>query len=70
MDNIKELLHGMQPFVIRMVSGRAIEVPHPDFAALSRSNTSLLLSGERDRVEIIRLSQIERIESTEGATNA
>ncbi|MEY2879224.1 MAG: hypothetical protein RLZZ15_1604 [Verrucomicrobiota bacterium] len=69
-ENIKELIHGTQPFVIRMGSGRTIEVPHPDFVALSRSGTSLLLSGEGDRVEIVRIGQIESIETREGATSA
>ena len=69
LDDIKKLLHGTQPFKIRMVSGRVIEVPHPDFVALTRSNSSLLLSGEQTIVEIVRLSQIESIEMREGAAN-
>jgi hypothetical protein len=53
-----------------MVSGRVIEVPHPDFAALTRSSSSLLLSGEKSLVEIVRFSQIESIEVHEEAANA
>ena len=69
LDDIKKLLHVTQPFKIRMVSGRVIDVPHPDFAALTRSNSALLLSGEQSLVEIVRLSQIESIEMHEGAAN-
>jgi hypothetical protein len=70
LDDIKKLLHGTQSFTIRMVSGRTITVPHPDFVALTRSNSSLLLSGENSLVEIVRLSQIENIVMHEGAANA
>jgi hypothetical protein len=61
-DDIKKVLHGSHPFTIRMVSGRAIKIPHPDFVALTVSNSSLLFSSEESLVEIIRLTQIESIE--------
>jgi hypothetical protein len=70
LDDIRKVLHGSHGFKIRMVSGRVIEVPHPDFAALTRSSSSLLLSGEKSLVEIVRFSQIESIEVHEEAANA
>ncbi len=60
---IKDLLHGSERFALRMVSGRVIDVPNPDFVALSRSETSLLISGEGDRVEVVRINQIESIDA-------
>ncbi len=35
-EQIRTILHGSEPFVIRMVSGREYRVEHPDFAALGR----------------------------------
>ncbi|HUG10079.1 MAG TPA: hypothetical protein VMM36_03655 [Opitutaceae bacterium] len=70
LESIKDLLHGSLPFTLRMVSGRAIEVPHPDFVALSRSGASIILSKEQDRIEVIRLNQIESFETAGGASNA
>jgi hypothetical protein len=69
-ESIKDLLHGPLPFTLRMVSGRVIEVPHPDFVALSPSSTSLVLVKENDRLEVIRLNQIESFETAGGAANA
>ncbi|HYC72604.1 MAG TPA: hypothetical protein VEB66_15450 [Opitutaceae bacterium] len=62
LDGIKELLHGSLPFKLRMVSGRIIEIPHPDFVALSPSGTSIVYVHENDRMEIIRINQIESFE--------
>ncbi len=69
LEDIRTILHGTHGFKIRMVSGRVIDVPHPDFVALTRSSSSLLLSGENSLVEIVRLNQIESIETREEATN-
>lgn len=70
LEDIRKILRGSHGFKIHMVSGRVIEVPHPDFVALTRSSSSLLLSGEKSLVEIVRLSQIESIEVHEEAANA
>lgn len=69
LDDIKKLLHGSHPFRVRMVSGRVIDIPHPDFAALTQSG-SLMLSTQTRLVEVVRLSQIESIEMHEDAANA
>jgi hypothetical protein len=47
-----------------MVSGRVFDIPDPDFVALSRSETYLIISGERDRVEYARINQIESVETS------
>jgi hypothetical protein len=70
LQHIKDLLHGSQPFTLRMVSGRAIEVPHPDFVALAPEGTFLVFIQGNGRIESIRISQIESIETHEGAANA
>lgn len=61
---IKDLLHGSKGFSVHMVSGRVIDVPHPDFAALSPSETALAVVGEA-RVQFLRINQIESVELAE-----
>lgn len=62
LDNIRDLIRGTSPFKLRMVSGRVIEIPHPDFVALAQSGTSIVFTDARDRLEVIRISQIESYE--------
>jgi hypothetical protein len=46
-----------------MVSGRVIEIPHPDFVAMTPERTALVLvRREEPRLEVIRINQIESIE--------
>jgi len=61
LDQIRNILHGTQPFTVRMVSGREYRVEHPDFAALTQDFTTLVLTDEKKLFELIRLSQIESI---------
>ena len=70
LENIRELLHSSSPFVLRMVSGRVIDIPHPDFAALNFEKTSLILSLQTGRIEVVRINQIESIERSEDAAGA
>ena len=70
LQHIRDLLHGTQPFTLRMVSGRAIEVPHPDFMALAPEGSFLVYVHENGRIESIRINQIESIETPEGAANS
>lgn len=63
LSDILEVLHGSKPFVLRMVSGRSIDVPHPDFVAMTPERTALILARvESPRIEVIRINQIESIE--------
>jgi hypothetical protein len=58
---IRDILHGSEPFVIRMVSGREYRVKHPDYAALGQDDATLLFTDDTGRIELIRLSQLESI---------
>lgn len=62
LDEIRKLLRGTSPFKLRMVSGRAIEIPHPDFVALSPTGTDIVYVHDDGVMEMIRLSQIESYE--------
>lgn len=62
LDQIRNLLHGTDPFTIHMVSGRQFRVKHPDFAALGHDLATLVFTDDvTGRIELIRLSQIESI---------
>lgn len=60
-DQVREILHGTDPFTIRMVSGREFHVEHPDFAGLGRDLATLHFTDSKGRLELIRLSQVESI---------
>ena len=60
-EQIRTILHGSEPFVIRMVSGREYRVEHPDFAALGRDLATLHFTDDQGRLELIRLSQLESV---------
>lgn len=70
LESIRKLLRGTSPFRLRMVSGRVIEVPHPDFVALSPSGTSIVCVRENDLMEVIRINQIESFEVPEQSASA
>lgn len=40
-DPIRNILHGTEPFTVRMVSGCEFRVKHPDYAALGGDNMTL-----------------------------
>jgi hypothetical protein len=63
LDQIRNILHGTEPFTIRMVSGREYHVEHPDFAGLGRDLATLHFTDEKGNLELIRLSQLESINS-------
>jgi hypothetical protein len=70
LQTIKDLLHGTRGFALKMASGRVIDVPHPDFVALSPEGSSLVLVREGTRIEVIRINQIESIEMEDGTAAA
>lgn len=59
--DIRNVLHGSDPFVIRMVSGREYRVEHPDFAGLGRDLATIFFNDDQGRFELIRINQIESI---------
>jgi hypothetical protein len=61
LEQIRTILHGSDPFVIRMVSGREYRVEHPDFAGLGRDLATLHFTDDQGRLELIRLSQLESV---------
>ena len=61
LEQVREILHGTDPFTIRMVSGREYHVEHPDFAGLGRDLATLHFTDSKGRLELIRLSQVESI---------
>jgi hypothetical protein len=61
LDQIRDILHGSEPFIIKMVSGREYRVKHPDYAALGRDDATLLFTDDKGKIELIRLSQLESI---------
>ena len=64
LDEIRKFLHEDAPLTIHLVSGREFFVPHTNHAALSRNNTSLIISDDQDNLEIIRLPSIESVTLT------
>ena len=61
LDQLRDILHGAEAFVIHMVSGREFRIEHPDYAGLGRDNATLHFTDDQGRLELIRLSQIESI---------
>jgi hypothetical protein len=61
LEQIRTILHGTDPFLIRMVSGREYRVEHPDFAGLGRDFATLHFTDDQGRLELIRLSQVESV---------
>lgn len=64
LGQIRNLLHGTEPFTLRMVSGREYRVVHPDYAALGRDNATVIISSDDGLFEIVRLSQVESVNVT------
>lgn len=60
-EQVRDILHGSEPFVIRMVSGREYRVRHPDYAALGKDDATLLFTDDNGKIELVRLSQLESI---------
>lgn len=47
LTQIRDILHGSEPFVIRVVSGQEYRVKHPDYAALGQDATLLFTDALR-----------------------
>jgi hypothetical protein len=61
LEQIRRILREDAPLTVHLVSGRSFHVRHTDYAALSMSDTSLILTDDNDQIEIIRLPSIESI---------
>ena len=51
-----------RPFVLHLPSGKTVEVPHPDFAAISPTGRILVVLGEQDSETIVDIALIEKAE--------
>jgi len=67
---IQDALHSNQPFKVLTADSRCIEVPHPDFAMLSRSGRILHLALENDRTEAIDVRLVVSIQKQNGVTTS
>ena len=61
-DVIRKAIHSSRPFKVRMASGKVFNVPHTDFAFLSRSGRTLLLNTRGDHFEWLDVLMIESVE--------
>lgn len=67
-DQIQELLHATPfvPFKIVVAEQKVIEIPHPDFASLTRSKRIMAVNNERGTAfQLIDVMLIGRIEIAE-----
>ena len=61
-NEIKSLVHGPEPFTLKMVSGREHRVPYPDAVSVNPEGTAIALFRENGVIETVRISQIESYE--------
>jgi hypothetical protein len=55
-----------QPFTIRMADGRAFEVPHPEFVALSPSGRTAIVFQSDDDYSILDLLLMTELQVSNG----
>jgi len=54
-DAVRRTLASRRPFKVITADGRTIQVPHPEFAAMSPSGRLLFVATEGDNLETIDL---------------
>jgi len=67
---IKDAMHSNRPFKLRTADGRKIEVPHSDFAAVSRDGRTFVLTTPQGSLDLINISLITALEMSEAGTPA
>ena len=60
-EEIRKALHANKPFKVRTSDGKVVEVPHQDFAALSRNGKSFVVMTDEEW-EVLDVSLISAIE--------
>jgi hypothetical protein len=67
-EQFRETLHRQpfQPFTIRMADGRAIDIPHPDFVALSRSGRTVIVTQPDEGYSVLDLLLMTELQVTSG----
>jgi len=66
---IRTALHSNRPFKVRTADGKTIDVPHQDFAALSKSGRTLVVMTPDDTWEVLDVFLISALE-TEASDSA
>ena len=61
-EALVEALRTRRPFKVATADGRTFEVPHPEFAALTRSGRLLYVMLENDRTEALDVLLITGLE--------
>jgi hypothetical protein len=69
-DAIRKALHSNHPFKLRTVDGKTLEVPHQDFAALSRSGRTLVVMTPDDTWEVLDVFLISALETQAAESGA
>jgi hypothetical protein len=67
-EAVRDALHANAPFKIFTADGRRIDIPHSDFAMLSRSGRLLHVSLDNDQTEVIDILLVTSIQKQNGAT--
>lgn len=67
---VRDALHSNQPFKVFMADGRFVDIPHPDFAMLSRSGRILHVSLENDRTEAIDVLLVVSVQKQNGVVTS
>jgi hypothetical protein len=67
-EQFRDLLHKQpfQPFTIRMADGRAFDVPHPDFVAMSRSGRTVVVTQPDEGISILDLLLMSELQVSSG----
>ena len=68
-DTIEEFLHAtpFKPFTVHMAEQTDVQVPHPDFAMLTKDGRVLVVNTEGSRVKHIDMFSISSISLAEEA---
>lgn len=62
-DDIRKALHSNLPFKVRTDDGKVLDVPHQDFAALSRNGLTLVVMTPDTVWEMVDVRLITSIET-------
>jgi hypothetical protein len=61
-DAVREALRSRRPFKVKIADGRSIDIPHPEFAAITQSGRLLIIAIEKDRIETVDVTVITGLE--------
>ena len=61
-EALREAIRNRRPFSVTMADGRTVDVPHPEFAAMSPSGRLLYVAAENDRLNTFDILLITGIQ--------